>query len=295
MKGALAPEGKRSKAGFMELAIGFLIAFAIAVTGVGAGTITAPILVLFLHVPLPLAVGTALVYSAIVKLIVVPIQMWRKQVVYRAVGYMLLGGLPGVLLGVWLFRRVVARGHEGILYAALGSIIVITSGWHLYKSFRGKNVPNTQRNHPKWLAILMLPIGAEVGFSSSGAGALGTIALLGLTTLSATQVVGTDLAFGFCLSLIGGGLHLLSQNLDTALLLKLLIGGLFGAIAGSALAPRLPNRKLRLVLTTWLLMIGVQFCYQAVHFHADAQSQEKHLASAPSVQRALLHLPKLTK
>ena len=295
MKGAFAPEGKRSKAGFMELAIGFLIAFAIAVTGVGAGTITAPILVLFLHVPLPLAVGTALVYSAIVKLIVVPIQMWRKQVVYRAVGYMLLGGLPGVLLGVWLFRRVVARGHEGILYAALGSIIVITSGWHLYKSFRGKNVPNTQRNHPKWLAILMLPIGAEVGFSSSGAGALGTIALLGLTTLSATQVVGTDLAFGFCLSLIGGGLHLLSQNLDTALLLKLLIGGLFGAIAGSALAPRLPNRKLRLVLTTWLLMIGVQFCYQAVHFHADAQSQEKHLASAPSVQRALLHLPKLTK
>ncbi|HLH36299.1 MAG TPA: sulfite exporter TauE/SafE family protein [Alloacidobacterium sp.] len=279
----------------MELAIGFLIAFAIAVTGVGAGTITAPILVLFLHVPLPLAVGTALVYSAIVKLIVVPIQMWRKQVVYRAVGYMLLGGLPGVLLGVWLFRRVVARGHEGILYAALGSIIVITSGWHLYKSIRGKNVPNTQRNHPKWLAILMLPIGAEVGFSSSGAGALGTIALLGLTTLSATQVVGTDLAFGLCLSLIGGGLHLLSQNLDTALLLKLLIGGLFGAIAGSALAPRLPNRKLRLVLTTWLLMIGVQFCYQAVHFHADAQSQEKHLASAPSVQRALLHLPKLTK
>lgn len=279
----------------MELAIGFLIAFAIAVTGVGAGTITAPILVLFLHVPLPLAVGTALVYSAIVKLIVVPIQMWRKQVVYRAVGYMLLGGLPGVILGVWLFRRVVAHGHEGILYAALGSIIVITSGWHLYKTFRGKNAPNTQRNHPKWLAILMLPIGAEVGFSSSGAGALGTIALLGLTTLSATQVVGTDLAFGFCLSLIGGGLHLLSQNLDTALLLKLLVGGLFGALAGSALAPRLPNRKLRLVLTTWLFLIGVQFCYQAVHLHSDAQSLEKHLASAPSVQRALLHLPKLTR
>lgn len=75
----------------MELAIGFFIAFAIAVIGVAAGTITAPILVLSLHVPLPLAVGTALVYSAIVKLIVVPIQIWRKQVAYRAVGYMLLG------------------------------------------------------------------------------------------------------------------------------------------------------------------------------------------------------------
>lgn len=279
----------------MELAIGFLIAFAIAVTGVGAGTITAPILVLFLHVPLPLAVGTALVYSAIVKLIVVPIQMWRRQVAYRAVGYMLLGGLPGVLIGVWLFRRVVQRGHEGILYAALGSIIVVSSIWHLYRTFRRKNVSYAERNHPKWLAVLMLPIGTEVGFSSSGAGALGTIALLGLTTLSASQIVGTDLAFGLCLSLIGGGLHLLSQNLDATLLLKLLIGGVFGAVAGSALAPRLPNQKLRLVLTMWLLMIGVQFCYQAIAFHPNAQSQQKHLASTPAVQRAQVQPLKITK
>jgi uncharacterized membrane protein YfcA len=279
----------------MELVIGFFIAFAIAVTGVGAGTITAPILVLLLHVPLPLAVGTALVYSATVKLIVVPIQIWRKQVAYRAVGYMLLGGLPGVLIGVWLFRRVVQHGHENILYAALGSIIVVSSAWHLYRTFRRKNAPHSEHNHPKWLAILMLPIGAEVGFSSSGAGALGTIALLGLTTLSASQVVGTDLAFGLCLSLVGGGLHLLSQNLDAALLLKLLAGGMLGAIAGSALAPRLPNQKLRLVLTAWLLMIGVQFCYQAVHFQADAQSHEKRLASTTGIQRAQLHPLKIAK
>ena len=279
----------------MELAIGFLIAFAIAVTGVGAGTITAPILVLFLNVPLPLAVGTALVYSAIVKLIVVPIQMWRKQVNYRAVGYMLLGGLPGVLIGVWLFRGVVQRGHENILYAALGSIIVFSSGYHLYRTFRGRHTDHADRDHRKWLAVLMLPIGAEVGFSSSGAGALGTIALLGLTTLSASQIVGTDLAFGLCLSLVGGGLHLLSQNLEGVLLLKLLLGGMFGALAGSALAPRLPNQKLRLVLTAWLLMIGVQFCYQAVHFHTDAQSQEKRVASTAVVQHALLRPLKVAK
>ena len=79
----------------MELAIGFVIAFAIAVTGVGAGTSTpAPLLILFLHVPIELSVGTALAYSAIVKMIVVPVQIWRKQVVYRVVGWMLLGWSP---------------------------------------------------------------------------------------------------------------------------------------------------------------------------------------------------------
>ena len=44
----------------MEVALGFLIAFIIAITGVGAGTITAPLLILVLHVPVAISVGTAL-------------------------------------------------------------------------------------------------------------------------------------------------------------------------------------------------------------------------------------------
>ena len=62
----------------MELLIGFFIAALIAMTGVGAGTITAPMLILFLHVPVPEAVGTALVYSAAVKLVVVRILSRRR-------------------------------------------------------------------------------------------------------------------------------------------------------------------------------------------------------------------------
>ena len=156
----------------MELAIGFVIAFAIAVTGVGAGTITAPLLILFLHVPIELSVGTALAYSAIVKMIVVPVQIWRKQVVYRVVGWMLLGGLPGVILGVVLFHRVVRHGQQNILYVALGSIIIASSAWHLYRNIRPSTAGRARKTHPAWIAALMLPIGTEVGFSSSGAGAL---------------------------------------------------------------------------------------------------------------------------
>ncbi len=41
------------------------------------------------------------------------------------------------------------------------------------------------------------------------------------------------------------------------------MGGVFGAIAGSGVAPRIPNRQLRFALSLWLLFIGVQFVYQA--------------------------------
>ncbi|HZC43360.1 MAG TPA: sulfite exporter TauE/SafE family protein [Acidobacteriaceae bacterium] len=264
----------------MELAIGFVIAFAIAVTGVGAGTITAPLLILFLHVPIELSVGTALAYSAIVKMIVVPVQIWRKQVVYRVVGWMLLGGLPGVVFGVVLFHRVVRHGRQDILYVALGSIIVVSSAWHLYRNLRPPTASRSRNTHPAWIAALMLPIGTEVGFSSSGAGALGTLALMSLTTLEASQVVGTDLVFGLGLSLVGGGMHVFSGSYDGGLLLKLVIGGLFGALAGSAVAPRLPNRQLRVALAALLLVVGTLFCVRPLNFHPIASLQAVVHASA---------------
>lgn len=247
----------------MELALGFIIAFVIAITGVGAGTITAPLLILFLRVPIVIGVGTALVYSVIVKAIVVPLQMWRRQVAYRVLGIMLIGGIPGVILGSLLFRHFAALGNHAVLYAVLGAIIVTSSAWHLYRYFRPFAANTHKPTRIRAIAALMFPIGAEVGFSSSGAGALGTVVLLGLSSLTAAQVVGTDLAFGFCVSLAGSGIHLASGHLDTALLTRLVIGGIAGGLVGSLIAPRVPNRQLRFALSVCLLALGLQFFYQA--------------------------------
>lgn len=249
----------------MDVLIGFVIAVVIALSGVGAGVITAPLLILFMHVPIEIAVSTALAYSAVVKLIVVPVQIWRRQVVYRVLGYMLLGGLPGVIIGSLLFKHVAQHGPRSILYAVLGSIIIFSAGWHIYRHFVPAGVQGPGKDCPKWISAIMLPIGAEVGFSSSGAGALGTIALLSLTSLTASQVVGTDLTFGLGIALAGTGVHAIGGMYNAALLWKLALGGVFGGILGSTAAPRIPNRQLRLALSVWLFAIGLEFCYQALH------------------------------
>jgi len=248
----------------MDFIIGFLIAVVIALTGVGAGVITAPLLILFLHVPLEIAVSTALAYSAIVKLIVVPVQVVRRQINYRVLGFMLVGGLPGVIIGSVLFKHVAAHGPRTVLYFVLGAIILFTSGWHIFRYFRPTGISRPSADRSKWLGALMLPIGAEVGFSSSGAGALGTVALLGMTDLSAAQVVGTDLAFGLAIALVGTGVHMIGGQYAGALLVKMAIGGVAGGVFGTTVAPKIPNRNLRLALSLWLTVIGVQFCYQAV-------------------------------
>jgi uncharacterized membrane protein YfcA len=102
-----------------------------------------------------------------------------------------------------------------------------------------------------------------VGFSSAGAGALGSAALLSLTPLLPAQVVGTDIAFGFVISLIGSGAHWFSHASNPDLLIHLIEGGVAGAIVGTLISTRVPRRQLRFALWVWLLILGGQFLFNS--------------------------------
>jgi uncharacterized membrane protein YfcA len=246
----------------MEYMIGFIIAVFIALTGVGAGTITTPLLILFLGVPASVAVGTGLIFSTAVKLVLVPSQIARKQVSWRVLGLMLLGGLPGVLLGSLFLKHLDVHGPQLLLNGLLGCVLVFTALYQIAFSFRSpaaQLIPNRDRS--RLLPFLMFPVGAEVGFSSAGAGALGSAALLSLTPLTPTQVVGTDIVFGFLLSLAGSGAHGFFHGGSSGLLQHLITGGLAGVIAGTFAAKWIPKRPLRFALWIWLLIIGSQFIY----------------------------------
>jgi uncharacterized membrane protein YfcA len=266
----------------MPYILGFLIALFIALTGVGAGTITVPTLVLFLGVPAAEAVGIGLMFSAAVKLILVPAQIARGNVAWKTLGYMLLGGAPGVLIGSLFLKHLITAGEQNLLNALLGAILVGTAGSQLIFTFRNAKRSEKAPDRSRWLPWLMLPVGAEVGFSSAGAGALGSAALLTLTPLSPAQVVGTDIAFGFLVSLIGSGAHWFSQGAGTELLVKLVAGGIFGAIAGTLLSVRVPRRPLRLALWIWLLILGGQFLITSYKAPAATPKQTASHLQHPS-------------
>ena len=116
----------------MEIVLGFIIAVAIGVTGVGAGMITAPVLILFMHVPPAQAVGTALAFSVAVKILVVPMQLYRKQVDYRVLGTCWLAAFRRAG-GILYPGKLNTKGSQGILYAALGSTVVVMAGTNLYR------------------------------------------------------------------------------------------------------------------------------------------------------------------
>ena len=247
----------------MQYVIGFIIALFITLTGVGAGTITVPILVLFLGVPAPVAVSIGLMFAATVKLILVPAQVLRGNVAWRTLRFMLLGGAPGVIIGSLFLKQLVTSGSQNVINAILGVILVSTACWQIFFSLRPARQRSEVEDRSSWLSWLMFPVGAEVGFSSAGAGALGSAALLSLTPLAPAQVVGTDIAFGFVVSLIGSGAHWFSPLSDSTLLLQLIAGGIVGAIGGTLASTRIPRRPLRFALWVWLLVLGGQFLFNS--------------------------------
>ena len=245
----------------MEVICGFLIALVIGMTGIGGGTLAAPALILLLGLPPAESVGTALVFAAIVKLNASLIYLYRRQVNYRVLGWLLLGGVPGAAMGAIMLHRLPVAGFGAVILAIVGTTVVVSAGFNLLRQ-RLQPLPRTHR--PGLLSFLSLPIGAQVGFSSVGAGALGTVVLFGLTELPPATVVGTDVAFGTVVALVGGGLHVAANNWNGLVLMKMLAGGLFGVVAGSSLNGVLPARIVRNAVLSWAALTGLVLIYKSL-------------------------------
>jgi uncharacterized membrane protein YfcA len=241
----------------VEIVAGFLIAIGIGLTGVGAGIITAPVLMTFFHVPPAAAVGTALLFGSVTKMVIVPVYAMRRQIHIPTLSRMLAGGLPGVVLGSFILTRLDATQHQATISLVLGATIIIFAALSLVRLLHPRaSAPVVER--PWLLGALCFPIGAEVGFSSAGSGSLASLAIMALTRLETATIVGTDVSFGLGLGLVGGGVLFSGGHDDMTVLPKLVAGGVAGAILAPNLAAHIPTRPLRIGLLAWIVFLGTQ-------------------------------------
>jgi len=118
----------------------------------------------------------------------------------------------------------------------------------------------------RWLRTI------QSGFSSAGAGALGTVLLLNYSEMSPAQVVGTDILFGLVLAAIGSAVHWSFGTISTTILLQLLAGGIPGVVLGCLLARRVPAQKLKAVVAAVALAAGLQLVWSGTRAFAVQHS-----------------------
>jgi len=242
----------------MNFLIGFLIAAAVGLTGIGGGSFTVPALMLLVGLTAGEAVGTAFLFAGVLRLIAAPFYLLGKQIHSRYLWLLLQGAVPGLLVGTWALRWLNRDAGNPVVVVLLGVVLAISSSVTFVR--RVQDPTFAGKNH-RWLPWLALPIGMESGFSSAGAGALGTVLLLNYSEMTPPQVVGTDLLFGLVLAVIGSAFHWSFGSINSPVLLQLLVGGVPGVVAGCLLARKVPANKLKTAVAMVAIFAGLQLVW----------------------------------
>lgn len=256
-----------------QLLIGFVIALAVGLTGIGGGSFTVPALLLFAGLPAGEAVGTAFVFAGFVRLVAAPFYLFSRQIHARYFWLLLRGAVPGLLSGTLVLRFMTARGGSSTVVILLGVVLALTAALHFAPRARK---PEFIYRNSQWLPWLAFPIGVESGFSSAGAGTLGTVLLLNYSEMTPSQVVGTDLLFGLVLAVIGGIFHWAIGSISSSVLFPLLLGGLPGVLLGCLLSRRIPAHRLRAVIALLAICAGLQLVVSGV------KARSQRTTNAPS-------------
>jgi len=242
----------------MNSLVGFLIAVAVGLTGIGGGSFTVPALVLLAGLTAGEAVGTAFLFAGVLRLIAAPFYLFKKQIHARYLWLLLQGAVPGLLVGTWALRLLNRNAGSPVVILLLGILLAASSSLTFFR--RVQNHGFAGKNH-RWLPWLALPIGVESGFSSAGAGALGTVLLLNYSEMTPAQVVGTDLLFGLVLAVLGSAFHWTFGSISMPILLQLLLGGIPGVVLGCLLARGVPAGKLKTVVALVAIFAGLQLVW----------------------------------
>jgi uncharacterized membrane protein YfcA len=255
---------------------GLLVGFLVGLTGVGGGSLMTPLLVFMFGFAPKAAVGTDLLFAAITKTGGVFVHHGKhRSVEWKIVLQLGLGSIPAALVVLYLLKNVFTKDESitAVITTSLGVALIFTSLALFLRNRlltrRKQDATAIQRlthgeRFGRWQGLITVLLGVFLGalvtLSSVGAGALGTMALLFLyPRLSTVRIVGTDLAHAIPLTAVAGLGHLHMGNVDLNLLGSLLIGSLPGIYLGSHLSASIPEKILRPLLATLLLIIGVKF------------------------------------
>jgi len=251
---------------------GFLVGLIVGVTGVGGGSLMTPLLVLFFGVSPATAVGTDLLYASITKSMGGWVHATKGSVDWKVVKLLALGSIPAAILTIMLLKVLALEEKtlRGLVTSVLSVALLATATALLLKDWIKKiarrddgTVYEIHHRHlPAATVVTGVVVGALVTISSIGAGVLGTVAILFLyPRMPAVKVVGTDIVHAVPLTAVAGLGHMALGTVDFVLLGSLLLGSLPGIYIGSHLSAKVPEKVLRPLLATLLLIIGLKMVF----------------------------------
>lgn len=275
---------------FVLLAMGATVGFLSGMFGVGGGFLITPLLI-FYNIPPAIAVATG-ANQVIASSISGALSHFKRGAIDFKLGtVLLLGGVVGSTLGVYVFTLLRQVGQLdlfiSLLYVALlgtvGTMMLVESV-NAIRLARGGTPPLLKRSgQHNWIhrlplkmrfrasklfvsVIPVLGLGAAIGFLSSimgvGGGFIMVPALIYLLKVPTNVVVGTSLFHIVFVSAFTTLVHsTTNQTVDIVLAFLLMVGGVAGAQYGAKASQRLRGEQLRALLALLVLAVALRLAF----------------------------------
>ncbi|MGA7973472.1 MAG: sulfite exporter TauE/SafE family protein [Pseudolabrys sp.] len=286
---------------FLILGLGLAVGFLSGMFGIGGGFLMTPLLI-FIGIS-PAVVVASVSPQIAASLFTGFIAHWRRGTIDFVLGGMLLiGGVLGTLVGVWIFTMLRSVDQLDLLIALsyvtlLGvvGVLMVTEGLRAINRARhgGRadlrrpgshtwihGLPLKMRFKRSRIYISVIPvwvIGLIIGLLGSilgiGGGFLLVPMLIYLLRVPTITVIGTGMMLTLTTMVAATVLHAVANHLvDAVLALVLMIGGVIGAQFGVRIGQNMRGEWLRLLLGVLVLLVGLRFAASLVIAPTDPYS-----------------------
>ena len=271
---------------FIILGMGAAVGFLSGMFGVGGGFLITPLLI-FYNVPPAIAVATG-ANQVVASSISGAITHFRRGTIDLKLGSVLLvGGLFGATLGIWIFSVLRTLGQLDLIISLLYVVLLTLVGslmmWESVNTMRraarneASTVTRTQHNWVHRLPFKMrfkkskiylsivpiIALGLGVGILTSvmgvGGGFIMVPAMIYLLRIPASVVVGTSLFQIIFVSTYSTIVQAITNHsVDIVLAFILMLSGVVAAQYGVRVGQRLKAEQLRALLAIMILAVGVR-------------------------------------
>lgn len=243
------------------IVVGLAAGFLGGIIGTGGCSVMLPILHFWLGYPAQIAVGTTLFAVIFTAISGGYGHLIRGNLDKRAVLWLGISGIAGVVIGSWLFTFLAAQ--SALLGLILGVLFLWPALRMIWEGVRQSGLPprqGEQINAPAWgLALFGFVVGIATGIAGLGGGYALVPGLIYLFSAPVYLTMGTSLATMIPLALVGGGLKLAGGFVELTTGLLLAAGTVIGAQIGAAVIKRFRPHTLKLIFGLYFLYVSVKF------------------------------------
>lgn len=243
------------------LAVGLAAGFLGGIIGTGGCSVMLPILHFWMGYPAQLAVGTTLFAVIFTAISGGYGHLIRGNLDKRAVLWLGIFGIAGVLIGSWLFTFLAAQ--SALLGLILGGLFLWPALRMIWEGVQQSGLPSRQGeqiNAPAWgLALFGFVVGIATGIAGVGGGYALVPGLIYLFSAPVYLTMGTSLATMIPLALVGGNLKLIGGFVELTAGLLLAAGTVIGAQIGAAVIKRFKPHTLKLIFGLYFLYVSIKF------------------------------------